>query len=373
MKTKYFLLGALLSSTIAFSQVGINTEIPKTTMDVSARRNTSGTITDNTQLIGLQAPRLTRAELAANTATYGVDQKGALVYVTDVSGGTATGQRVNINAVGYYYFDGAVWVKVGGETEPWYNVATNSQATGNAQNIFQMGKVGISTSDPKAMLHIDNTGSNAQASAMRLEGAIEVTAADITTAYRKLLINENKDVVLAPGDPQSFQLLAGFVASTDTGTNYLTAAADVSNIRRVIFNTAKYQAVAGSFDATTGIYTVNLNGFYKFDIGLLLRNFNSVGTNSQQIRLGLSLPNDTNFSNGNASFAFLTQGGNKSSDSNVPECVQVTGVIYLSAGDKVAVGVRYLNPTDWRINTEAINYRRENANYFIVTYLGTGN
>ncbi|MGG5208247.1 hypothetical protein ACQWU4_04810 [Chryseobacterium sp. MIQD13] len=100
-------------SVLVFSQVGINTAIPKTTMDVDAKRDGSGIIINNTQLIGLQAPRLTRAELTNNTATYAADQKGALVYITDISGGTALGQRINITAVGYYYFDGTLWQKVG--------------------------------------------------------------------------------------------------------------------------------------------------------------------------------------------------------------------------------------------------------------------
>ncbi|MFC3159196.1 hypothetical protein ACFOEQ_12295 [Chryseobacterium arachidis] len=81
-------------------------------MDVSVKRDAGGIITDNTQILGLQAPRITLAELTANTATYAAGQTGALIYITDVSTGTATGQRVNINEAGYYSFDGSVWQKV---------------------------------------------------------------------------------------------------------------------------------------------------------------------------------------------------------------------------------------------------------------------
>ncbi|MDN3693288.1 hypothetical protein QWZ06_13835 [Chryseobacterium tructae] len=94
------------------AQAGINTSNPKTTMDVSAKRDNTGNITDNTQLIGLQAPRLTLGELTANTGTYGVDQKGALIYITDISTGNKNGTRVNIDAIAYYFFDGALWQKV---------------------------------------------------------------------------------------------------------------------------------------------------------------------------------------------------------------------------------------------------------------------
>lgn len=112
MKTKFTQLSAILISGFSFAQVGFNTASPKTTVDVSAKRDTSGLITDNTQTFGLQAPRLTRAELTANTATYSSDQSGALIYITDVTGGDATGQRVNVTAMGYYYFDGSVWQRL---------------------------------------------------------------------------------------------------------------------------------------------------------------------------------------------------------------------------------------------------------------------
>ncbi|PWW20389.1 hypothetical protein [Chryseobacterium sp. AG844] len=112
MKTKFTHLTAILISGVSFSQVGINTASPKTTLDVSATRDTSGLITNNSQTFGLQAPRLTRAELTANTATYGINQTGALIYITDVTGGDATGQRINVTAMGYYYFDGTVWQRL---------------------------------------------------------------------------------------------------------------------------------------------------------------------------------------------------------------------------------------------------------------------
>ncbi|WP_288435616.1 hypothetical protein [uncultured Chryseobacterium sp.] len=112
MKTKFTQFTAILISGFSFAQVGVNTTSPKTTVDVSAKRDTSGLITDNTQTLGLQAPRLTRAELTANTATYSSDQSGALIYITDVTGGDAGGQRINVTATGYYYFDGTVWQRL---------------------------------------------------------------------------------------------------------------------------------------------------------------------------------------------------------------------------------------------------------------------
>lgn len=96
----------LFSNAIAQSydnRIGINTTTPQTTLDVTAPN-------DNTHIAGIQAPRLTRAELTAKgNSLYGADQKGTLIYITDVSGGDATGQRVVVTEPGYYYFDGRLW------------------------------------------------------------------------------------------------------------------------------------------------------------------------------------------------------------------------------------------------------------------------
>lgn len=111
MEKSYLLITALLSC-FAFGQVGINIDAPSTTMDVRAKRNTDGTMYGNTQLVGLQAPRFTRDELKNNTSSYGVQQKGALIYITDVSGGDTNSPRTNIDAEGYYFFDGTLWQKM---------------------------------------------------------------------------------------------------------------------------------------------------------------------------------------------------------------------------------------------------------------------
>ena len=179
MKKHIILIAMLVASGVAYSQVGVNTETPKTTMDISAKRDGAGVITDNTQTYGLQAPRLTRAELTANTATYGTDQRGALVYITDISGGNTTGQRANITATGYYYFDGGFWQKVSNGAIPtgvditddaFINDATNTMVklgtradgatardAGTDFVIKDAGNVGIGTANPNAKLDVLGT------------------------------------------------------------------------------------------------------------------------------------------------------------------------------------------------------------------------
>ncbi|WP_156907142.1 hypothetical protein [Epilithonimonas caeni] len=102
----------VLISSLSFSQVGINTESPRSTMDISAKRNSAGVIEDYSQHYGLQAPRLTREELTNINVTYGAGQNAAIIYISDVSGGNSNVPRTNITSVGYYYFDGSLWQKM---------------------------------------------------------------------------------------------------------------------------------------------------------------------------------------------------------------------------------------------------------------------
>ena len=103
------LLGCILFTynTTVSGQVGINTSTPKSTLDITS----PGSAT--TDVAGVQGSRLDLAELTAKGNTlYGADQTGAIIYITNVSGGNNTGQRLNITALGYYYFDGALWQKL---------------------------------------------------------------------------------------------------------------------------------------------------------------------------------------------------------------------------------------------------------------------
>jgi hypothetical protein len=86
---------------------------------------------------------------------------GMTVYNTNAAI-TNTTADANYPALGKgeYYWDGTGWVvknpvATAAYVEPWYNTATNAGATGNTQNIYQTGNVGIGTSAPNSNLHVD--------------------------------------------------------------------------------------------------------------------------------------------------------------------------------------------------------------------------
>ena len=96
-----FLLFFLLTYTISFSQVGIGTTDPKSTLDVVGDQ-TNIAVAD-----GVIPPRILRSELI-NKTVYSTDQKGTIIYATDLSGTNNT-QTINITKSGLYIFDGTIW------------------------------------------------------------------------------------------------------------------------------------------------------------------------------------------------------------------------------------------------------------------------
>ena len=138
MKKSTLFLGALLSSGFAFSQIGVNTDQPKATLDIMAFP------LDPAKADGFIAPRLKGSELKAKDALYAGSQTGAIVYITEaLLPADTTVKTTNITAIGYFYFDGTVWQRITPSTEPWNIQGTTTPATANTQNIYQTGSVAV--------------------------------------------------------------------------------------------------------------------------------------------------------------------------------------------------------------------------------------
>lgn len=106
MKKIIFTISVLVSCT-AYSQVGIDTETPKATLDVTGKPS------DLTKADGIIAPRLKGSELKAKDALYTADQKASLVYVTEaLASADTTSKTINVTSIGYFYFDGNIWQKL---------------------------------------------------------------------------------------------------------------------------------------------------------------------------------------------------------------------------------------------------------------------
>ncbi|CEJ71021.1 hypothetical protein BN1195_03360 [Chryseobacterium oranimense G311] len=125
---KRLLFGIIVFPLFHHAQVGINTTTPAATLDITAK-NTTGTATN---VDGLLIPRVDRqrAQSMASIPT------STIIYVNSIATGAQTGTAANINAVGYYSFDGSVWVKI--NTGNDVNIY-NSDGTLTANRTVEMG------------------------------------------------------------------------------------------------------------------------------------------------------------------------------------------------------------------------------------------
>lgn len=109
-----------LYSIMSMAQVGIGTPTPGATLDITAA-SLAGTTVD-----GLLIPRVSRLRAQTMTGT----PTSTVLYVNDITNGTATGTTVNVTATGFYFFNGTVWERLGsGATNAW-NVIGNSGLSG---------------------------------------------------------------------------------------------------------------------------------------------------------------------------------------------------------------------------------------------------
>lgn len=108
MKTFFTFVLAFISASTLKAQVGINTTNPLVTMHVES------TSTGASTAEGLLVPRLTLAQLISKDSKYLPLHDGTLIYITDITGGNGgSGSKTqNVNATGYYYFNGTEWAQM---------------------------------------------------------------------------------------------------------------------------------------------------------------------------------------------------------------------------------------------------------------------
>lgn len=183
----YILL--LINSLNVYSQVGINTENPKATLDVAA-------LADNLSSIdGIIPPILTGEQLQAKNNLYTPDLLGVIVYVTSPSPNVENSddKTKNINKAGYYYFDGNYWISLNTEIKAGngLNINDNSLELGgnltaptNLSNITETNKLTFNATGINAinindsLLSIDankariGLGTNKPAKTLDIEGTL---------------------------------------------------------------------------------------------------------------------------------------------------------------------------------------------------------
>jgi hypothetical protein len=165
-------------SIYGYSQVGVNTENPQASLEISAKNPT----TNDTSKEGILIPRLSR--LRAQSISSPVES--TLIYIDNISNGTLTGTTIDVTSIGFYYFNGTKWIKINNSTDDVHIYRNNGALTsdrtvsqgintlnftsgategtshftvdGNTLNVDAVNnRVGIGTSAPKSSLHIDGS------------------------------------------------------------------------------------------------------------------------------------------------------------------------------------------------------------------------
>lgn len=134
MKIFYTFLLVIVNFLLLNAQVGINTSNPKSTLEIVGKSS------DINSKDGIIVPKLTGAELKAKT--YGTDQNSALVYVTTPLTGTdLANQVINVNSIGFYYFDSSsnFWKPIDTNTDTGNIYSTDGTLAAN-RAVHQNGK-----------------------------------------------------------------------------------------------------------------------------------------------------------------------------------------------------------------------------------------
>ena len=251
------------------AQVGIGTTTPKATLDIT------GQPTITTELDGLIAPRLTGDQLRAKT--YTADQTAAMVYVT-VADSAPAGQTINVNGIGYYYFDGTVWGVVAPHTKDW-SITGNSGT--NATTNF------LGTTDDVDLIFKRNSVQS---------GWIDSAAGTATTAFGEDTISP----------------------TTNTGAHNTAIGVDVLKINTsghrntAIGSGTMGENTTGFQNVAMGRYTLRANttGSNNMALGQEAARWNSTGTNNVAIGFAALKNNTTGSLNVAIGRSALTTGPN---------------------------------------------------------------
>ena len=103
------------------AQVGIGTDVPKATLDVTAVNKTGTTTTAE----GVLIPRVDRQKAQSMLNV----EISTLIYVNSITTGTQVGTAVNIDTIGFYYYNGTAWVKLPDTAQILSSSYWNAQAS----------------------------------------------------------------------------------------------------------------------------------------------------------------------------------------------------------------------------------------------------
>lgn len=327
MKTHLLTASTLLLSILTYSQVGINNQSPKSTLDITAKT------TDGSKPEGIIVPKLTGDQIKAGNAQYGSDQKGAILYAT-AAVTVSDSKTVNITAEGYYYFDGSLWQKMGNAA-----AAANWSMTGNAGTDPATNFIG--TTDARAL--VIKTNNN-------LSGYIG------TTVFDNLTLGINAGKTNTTGNLNVFMgTNAGFANTLGSSNVFMGPYAGTSNTTGnsnvfMGYNSGS-SSTTGDGNSFVGTWAGNTNttGGNNAFMGYQAGNSNTAGSNNTFLGYSSGRSNTTannNVAVGNMAGQTITTGGNNTfigtgADADTNNLTNATAIGYgakVSASNSLVLG-----------------------------------
>jgi hypothetical protein len=314
-------IAALFATFTASAQtnVGINNSTP----DASAALD----VTSTTQ--GLLAPRMTLAQrgqinLVNNVST---PATGLLIYQTD-------------NTPGFYYYTGSAWTALAGINGRNALVKTTAEAAGancaaggtridagqdvNGNGVLDAGEI-------TATRYVCNGAAGSNGQGVPAGG----TTGQVLTKVDGTSFNTQWTTPTASGGART-ELIA---TKTSASAQTLPLANGTNSGNAVLFDNVTTQPTLGSFNASTGIYTVGTGGGGLYLIQARMANEDNSTTPSNTISLwGWISVNGSAIS----SPASLLSGYIGSSPTNLPTGAKGTGhqlmqLVYLNDGDNIRI------------------------------------
>jgi hypothetical protein len=253
---KLFLFSSILFffSLLINAQVGVGTINPATTLDVTAANPTGTT----TAVDGILIPRVTRQRAQSMTAT----PTSTLIYINEVATGTATGTTVNVTAVGFYFFNGTAWERMGGASAS--NDWTTTGNTGINDITNYIGTAAATNVDVAFRRNNSPAGKISFTSTSFGVGALTSGAASTSTAFGN----------------SALALNTTGAANVAVGTSALAANITSANNTAVGFNSLIANTAAGNsafgYRALASNSTGTNNTAIGFEAGSLLTGLNNI-------------------------------------------------------------------------------------------------
>ena len=199
------LLGILFFPLMYHAQVGVNTAAPAASLDITAKNPTGAA----TNVDGLLIPRVDRQRAQSMTGV----PVSTLIYVNSIATGAQSGNAVNVDTEGYYYYNGTAWTKLNPAVTPAssfniYNTDGSLSSnrvvtqggntlsfTGTAANAFSVDgttlsvnaandRVGIGSIAPTRKLHVEGSQFlNAAATASVTKEALDINVGQDGIGY----------------------------------------------------------------------------------------------------------------------------------------------------------------------------------------------